>query len=43
MTARLALVMIVRNEGDHLSACLNSAKDAVDEIIIVDTGSTDDT
>jgi len=43
MTERLALVMIVRNEGDHLSACLNSAKDAVDEIIIVDTGSTDDT
>jgi len=23
MTERLALVMIVRNEGDHLSACLN--------------------
>lgn len=42
-TERLALVMIVRNEGRRLSACLDSAKDAVDEIIIVDTGSTDNT
>jgi len=35
--------MIVKNEEDVLARCLNSIKDAVDEIIIVDTGSTDNT
>lgn len=33
--------MIVKNEEDTLSTCLNSVKDIVDEIIIIDTGSTD--
>lgn len=33
--------MIVRNEERHLAACLQSIRPLVDEIIIVDTGSTD--
>lgn len=39
----LSLVMIVKNEEKNLRKCLNSVKDIVDEIIIVDTGSTDKT
>lgn len=35
--------MIVKNEEDVLERCLNSIKNCVDEIIIVDTGSTDKT
>lgn len=35
--------MIVKNEESVLGRCLNSIKNAVDEIIIVDTGSTDKT
>ncbi len=35
--------MIVKNEQKYLERCLNSVKNIVDEIIIVDTGSTDDT
>jgi glycosyltransferase involved in cell wall biosynthesis len=35
--------MIVKNEGKHLLDCLNSVKNVVDEIVIVDTGSTDNT
>jgi glycosyltransferase involved in cell wall biosynthesis len=32
--------MIVKNEERHLSRCLQSVKDIVDEMVIVDTGST---
>jgi len=35
--------MIVRNEEERIGKCLNSVKRAVDEIIILDTGSTDRT
>jgi len=35
--------MIVKNEEAVLARCLDSIKDAVDEIIIVDTGSADET
>jgi len=35
--------MIVKNESSTLETCLNSAKKHLDEIIIVDTGSTDNT
>jgi len=35
--------MIVKNEEAFLEKCLNSVKDYVDEIVIVDTGSTDNT
>jgi len=37
----IALTMIIRNEESNLSRCLESIKNVVDEIIIVDTGSTD--
>lgn len=39
----LSLVMIVKNEQGNLRRCLESVKDIVDEIVIVDTGSTDKT
>ena len=35
--------MIVKNEADILRRCLTSVADLMDEIIIVDTGSTDNT
>jgi hypothetical protein len=35
--------MIVRDEAARLVACLDSVSGTVDEIVIVDTGSTDDT
>ena len=35
--------MIVKNEEKYLEQCLDSVKDLADEIIIVDTGSTDKT
>ncbi|NQV91498.1 glycosyltransferase [Candidatus Woesearchaeota archaeon] len=39
----LSVCMIVKNEALHLENALNSIKDLADEIIIVDTGSTDRT
>lgn len=39
----ISLCMIVKNEEDVLERCLASVADLVDEIIIVDTGSTDQT
>lgn len=39
----ISLCMIVKNESRVLTRCLDSIADLVDEIIIVDTGSTDDT
>ncbi|MEK3879851.1 tetratricopeptide repeat-containing glycosyltransferase family 2 protein [Paenibacillus sp. FSL M7-0420] len=39
----ISLCMIVKNEADNLARCLRSVRGAVDEIIIVDTGSTDTT
>lgn len=39
----ISLCMIVKNEEAVLARCLKSVKKAVDEIIIVDTGSTDKT
>lgn len=35
--------MIVKNEGKYLRRCLSSVSNIVDEIVIVDTGSSDDT
>lgn len=37
----ISLCMIVKNEEKNLKRCLSSAEKLVDEIIIVDTGSTD--
>jgi glycosyltransferase involved in cell wall biosynthesis len=34
--------MIVRNEAEHLARCLGSVQGLVDHIVVVDTGSTDD-
>lgn len=39
----LSLAIIVKNEENLLRGCLDSVKDVVDEIILVDTGSTDST
>ena len=39
----LSLCMIVRDEENFLEQCLDSVKDFVDEIVIVDTGSKDKT
>ena len=39
----ISLCMIVKNEESCLARCLESVKGAVDEIIILDTGSTDRT
>jgi len=37
----LSAVLIVKNESERLEACLKSIRPATDEIIVVDTGSTD--
>jgi glycosyltransferase involved in cell wall biosynthesis len=39
----ICLTMIVRNEARSLARCLDSAAPFVDEMLVVDTGSTDDT
>ena len=39
----ISLCMIVKNEEDTLPRCLRSAAGLVDEIVVVDTGSTDRT
>lgn len=41
--AEISLCMIVKNEEKNIGNCLSSVKDLVDEIVIVDTGSTDRT
>jgi glycosyltransferase involved in cell wall biosynthesis len=41
--ATISLCMIVKNEEDVLGRCLESVRGAVDEIIVVDTGSSDRT
>lgn len=43
MPALLSLCMIVKNEAENLPRCLASVRGVVDEIIVVDTGSTDAT
>lgn len=40
---RLSLCMIVKNESASLEKCLSLARPHVDEIVVVDTGSTDGT
>lgn len=39
----ISLCMIVKNEADVIGRCLDSVSDLFEEIIIVDTGSTDQT
>ena len=40
---RVTAALIVRDESDFIEGCLSSLAGAVDEIVLVDTGSTDDT
>lgn len=40
---RIALVMIVRDEARCIARCLRSVRPWVDEMVVVDTGSRDDT
>jgi glycosyltransferase involved in cell wall biosynthesis len=40
---KLSLCMIAKDEADQIGRCLTSVKEAVDEMIVVDTGSTDAT
>ncbi|HCE3717594.1 glycosyltransferase family 2 protein [Vibrio parahaemolyticus] len=42
-TPSLAVALIVKNEAKHLKACLETVHDWVNEIIILDSGSTDET
>ncbi|EJS88308.1 hypothetical protein AAUPMC_13666, partial [Pasteurella multocida subsp. multocida str. Anand1_cattle] len=37
----LSVAMIVKNEAEHLAQCLDTVKDWVDDIVILDSGSTD--
>ena len=39
----ISVCMIVKNEEKNLAACLDCLKQIADEIVIVDTGSTDET
>jgi tetratricopeptide (TPR) repeat protein len=43
MTPRLSLTMIAKNAAATLANCLSSVRDLVDEIIVVDTRSSDNT
>jgi tetratricopeptide (TPR) repeat protein/glycosyltransferase involved in cell wall biosynthesis len=43
MQARVSLSLIVKNEEANLPACLQSVAGLVDEVVVVDTGSTDRT
>lgn len=40
---RLSVVLIAKNEGELLGKCLASMEGLWDELVVVDTGSTDDT
>ncbi|MFO0171455.1 MAG: glycosyltransferase, partial [Aphanizomenon sp.] len=40
---KISLCMIVKNEETTLPKCLGSVKNFVDEIVVLDTGSTDKT
>lgn len=40
---KISAAMIVKNEENMLAECIESYREAVDEIVIVDTGSTDKT
>jgi tetratricopeptide (TPR) repeat protein len=43
MRPTISLCLIVRNEEENLAACLRPVQAVVDEIVVVDTGSTDRT
>jgi glycosyltransferase involved in cell wall biosynthesis len=39
----LSCCIIAHNEGDRIERCIAAARDIVDEVVVVDSGSTDDT
>lgn len=39
----LSCCIIAHNEGDRIERCIDAIRDIVDEIVVVDSGSTDDT
>ncbi|MET0546382.1 MAG: glycosyltransferase family 2 protein [Caulobacterales bacterium] len=39
----LSACIIAKNEADRIGACIQSVKDIADEVVVVDSGSTDDT
>ncbi len=43
LSPAISVCMIVKNEGENLRPCLESLGDLASEIIVVDTGSSDDT
>ncbi len=43
MSITISLCMIAKNEEKYIKTCIKSALPLVDEVIVVDTGSTDDT
>ncbi len=40
---KLTLCVITKNEEENIKKCIESVKNLVDDIVIVDTGSTDNT
>ncbi|MGR5541969.1 glycosyltransferase, partial [Vibrio campbellii] len=42
-SATLAVALIVKNEASKLRSCLDSVKEWADEIVLLDSGSEDDT
>ncbi len=40
---RISVILIVKNEARCLASCLDAVESVVDEIVVVDTGSTDNT
>jgi len=43
MTEGLSVVLIAFNEGHHIAKCLLAAQSVADEIVVIDSGSTDNT
>ncbi len=43
IVVKISACVITKNEAESISRCLQSVKDIVNEMIVVDTGSTDDT